>query len=131
MSINLPNIATEDLPRIPVSVVDDLVDLLRRERAAIARLDRAELESIAQGGTALIGALQTHLQAGGTVTEADRTNFSDAVRRLVSEAQINAVLLHDARTALSQMLGQPTGEGTYNARGHLSRAVRAIARGHI
>lgn len=111
----------------PVATVDRLVDLLRRERAAIAALDKDELEALADGGHDLLRSLKESLLRGGRPTGVELERFSDAVRRLVAEAEVNALLLRDANHLLAQMLGPPQTPGTYNARGELSKQVQRVA----
>jgi hypothetical protein len=126
-----PLSATQDIQPVgPITAVEGLVDLLRRERIAIAKLDRRELESIADGGAPLLDSLRSFITGEGpsSLAGADRDRFSESVKRLVAEAHVNALLLHDARSAVSSLLGNDQSAGTYNARGELSRAVRSIAR---
>ncbi|MCK6545445.1 flagellar protein FlgN [Myxococcota bacterium] len=126
-----PVTPTQDVQPIgPITAIEGLVDLLRKERIAIAKLDRRELESIADGGAPLLDTLRSFITGEGPngLGGEDRDRFTEAVKRLVAEAHVNALLLHDARSAVSSLLGQDQSAGTYNARGELSRAVRSIAR---
>jgi hypothetical protein len=120
--------ATADLQG-PLSTIDDMIALLRRERNAVAQLDKTELQAVSDGRSVLVTRLKVELQGQGVPQDpAARERFSEAVRRLVAEAAVNAALLRDASNALAELMGQSQSSGTYDAKGTLSRAVSPIAR---
>jgi hypothetical protein len=114
----------------PLGAVQGLVDLLRRERIALSKLDKKELEAIADGGAELLDSLRGFIAGKGkdALMGAERDRFSEEVKRLVAEAHVNAMLLHDARSVLAAVMGTAPASGTYDARGRLSTAVSSIAR---
>jgi hypothetical protein len=111
------------------STLTGLLDLLRRERAAVASLDRSELEAVVEGRSDLLRQLRRFLDRAGEPSDpVMRARFAEAVHKLVTEAAINAALLRDASDAIAAVLGAPSTDATYDAKGAMTRSARSIAR---
>ena len=116
-------------------LIGALDDVLRRERAAIAKLDAPAVEAIAQEKQALaaeLAALMTPPQGepivarfGSAAGNAAQKELRRLAARLVASAEANRALLDDAIDSIATARGLKTPQtGAYDARARVTSRLR-------
>jgi hypothetical protein len=110
-----------------------LEETLRRERVAIARLDAAAVEAIAQEKQTLVEKLAAALtDADGTPVSLNDERLRREVRRLaarlLASAEANRALLSECIDSIARARGlRPTTTGAYDARARITQRLRTGA----
>jgi flagellar biosynthesis/type III secretory pathway chaperone len=96
--------------------MNELTELLREERQAIATIDLNRLSVIAEKKQTLIEAMQRGPLAAS----------KKELAKLMAEAEANRALIHDAVSTLKEMLGISDGPGTYDARAKMRARASSL-----
>lgn len=124
----------EDVPAAPESEavvaplpreLAALLDLLQRERAAIAALDAQTLRDLVPEKERAAQRLAEALDAWKNTPGADIAALAPSLHRAAAWAAANRALIDETLEALSDALGGEEGAGTYDAHARLRRRSRS------
>ncbi|MFH0900365.1 MAG: hypothetical protein V2A73_07030 [Pseudomonadota bacterium] len=99
-------------------LVEHALEVLTRERAAIAALDAEELAAIAETKRGLAASLRSlqHELAGSPPTSLARGSLARSLREVHAQALANALLLEDVSVTIAGTLGIAESTFTYDRR---------------
>lgn len=118
--------ATPDVAVPPLSrELAALLDLLQRERAAIATLDSKTLRELVPEKERAAQRLAEALDAFRKTEGADMEALAPSLHRAAAWAAANRALIDETLGALSDALGGEDGGGTYDAHARLRRRSRS------
>lgn len=109
--------------------METLTTLLRKERAAIVRLDAQAIEDMAQAKSELSERLQRllqdvkaagHLNGTSPAQVESRILVEQTGRRIAAVADANRILMNDALRVIAEVRGIVRSAGTYDARARVT-----------